>query len=235
MRSGRRSGGRRPKPPICVTGSEAFDWLAGTLAGEIAAGRRVLAGFDFPFGYPAGFAAAVTGSADPLRLWDWFAAELEDAPKANNRFALAARINAMLPGVGPFWFNGGLEEFAHLPRKGTARDTLHGLPERRLADRRAKGAFTCWQMGGAGAVGSQVMTGMAVLARLRARFGDAVAVWPFEAREAPVVLAEVWPSLLKDEVRAAGRRGRDPRPGCRSGCWRRRWPRCRRPARSRRR
>ena len=44
-------------------------WLADLLAAERAAGRRVLAGFDFPFGYPRGFAAALTGRAEALALW----------------------------------------------------------------------------------------------------------------------------------------------------------------------
>ena len=42
----------------------ALAWLADHLADERAAGRRVLAGFDFPFGYPRGFAAALTGQLD---------------------------------------------------------------------------------------------------------------------------------------------------------------------------
>ena len=41
---------------------------------------------------------------------------------------------------------------------------------RHAVEHLAPGAFTCWQMGGAGAVGGQVMTGLAVLQRLRRRF-----------------------------------------------------------------
>ena len=184
----------------------AETWLAGLFAAEIAAGRRVFAGFDFPFGYPEGFAARITGSADPLLLWDWFAQHLEDAPKGNNRFHLAGRINARFPGTGPFWFNGSTEDIPDLPRKGNARRD-HGMAERRLCETFAKGAFTCWQMGGAGAVGSQVMTGMATLSRLRARFPGKVAVWPFQPLDAPIALIEVWPSLHADAVRAATRPG----------------------------
>ena len=79
------------------------------------------------------------------------------------------------------------------------------MTERRLCERQAKGAFICWQMGGAGAVGSQVMTGMAVLSRLRARFAGRLAVWPFEPLDGPVALVEVWPSLHAEAVRAAAR------------------------------
>jgi molybdopterin molybdotransferase len=48
-----------------------------------------------------------------------------------------------------------------------------------------------------------VLTGLAALSVLRRDLGEAVAVWPFEAREAPVVIAEIWPSLLAEAVRGA--------------------------------
>lgn len=177
-------------------------WLADRLAAEAGAGRRVLVGFDFPFGYPAGFAAALTGAPDPLALWDWFAANLEDGPKGSNRYDLADRINAGFPGTGPFWFNGSGRDLLHLPKQGRARDG-HGMAEKRLAENLAKGAFTCWQMGGAGSVGSQAMTGIAALGRLRAAMPGLCRVWPFEEREAPVTLVEIWPSLAGSAVKAA--------------------------------
>jgi molybdopterin molybdotransferase len=182
----------------------AVEWLRDLLAAELRAGRQVLAGFDFPFGYPAGFAERLTGRADPLAVWGWMAEHLEDGPKGNNRFDLAGRINAMFPGLGPFWFNASPRDIPHLPRLGRAREG-HGMSERRAVEMRAKGSFTCWQMGGAGAVGSQVMTGMAALERLRRAFPGDVAVWPFEALERPVAFVEVWPSLLAREVKAAMR------------------------------
>lgn len=178
----------------------AFDWLSTTIAEECARGHRVLAGFDFPFGYPEGFGAALTGSNDPLALWDWFARHLEDTPGSNNRFDLAGRINARFPGTGPFWFNALARDVPGLPRLGRQREG-HGLAERRLVETLAPGSFTCWQMGGAGAVGSQAMTGVAALSRLRAAFAGQLAVWPFQSPGAPVVLAEVWPSLVDEAVR----------------------------------
>ncbi|MCB6176726.1 molybdopterin guanine dinucleotide synthesis [Rhodobacter sp. Har01] len=198
-------------PPVYLRNRiAAEDWLARTLTAERANGRRVLAAFDFPFGYPAGFAARVVGRPDPLALWDFFAAELPPGRGAAGepcRFALAGRLNGLFPGIGPFWFNGRRDEAPGLPRKGRARQG-HAMEERRLAEHQAKGAFTCWQMGGAGAVGSQAMTGQAALARLRARFGADLAVWPFQPwAGAGIVLAEVWPSLLAREI-AAGM-GRD--------------------------
>lgn len=199
-------GGQTREPAYFRNRAVVEAWLAALIAEEIAANRRLLAGFDFPFGYPAGFAAAVTGSADPLTLWDWYAAHLEESPSRNNRFALAGQINARFPGTGPFWFNGAREDIPDLPRKGRAVSG-HGLPMRRRCEVLAAGAFTCWQLGGAGAVGSQAITGMAALSRLRAAFSGAVAVWPFEQLDRPVALVEVWPSLYAAEVRAARRPG----------------------------
>lgn len=175
----------------------AEDWLADMLEKEQAAERRVLVGFDFPFGYPEGFARAVTGTDDPLVLWDWYESRIVDGPKFNNRFDLAGAVNTELTGgKGPFWFNGLKREIDGLARTRDAQ--ANPFPERRQCEHLAKGAFTCWQMGGAGAVGGQVMTGLAVLSRLRRRFD--VAVWPFEPLDAPIAFVEIWPSLTVHDV-----------------------------------
>ncbi len=172
---------------------------------ELAAGRRLCIGFDFPFGYPKGFARALTGGDDPLVLWDWFEARIEDAPNANNRFDLAASINAMFPGTGPYWFNGLRRDIPDLTRKDMRVD--HGMIERRVCEAQTKGAFTCWQLGGGGAVGGQVLTGLPVLARLRRRYPKAISVWPFQPLETPVALIEIWPGLINKAVKRAEARG----------------------------
>ncbi|MDK3017227.1 molybdopterin guanine dinucleotide synthesis [Pseudodonghicola flavimaris] len=190
-----RRGGATGRPVYLRNRALAEDWLIRLIEAERAAGRRLMIGFDFPFGYPRGFAAALTGRADPLALWDWFAARVSDAPKANNRFDLAAEINRRFGGRGPFWGNGLKRDIAGLPR--TKRDYRNPFPDRRLAERQpqTRGSFTLWQMSGAGAVGGQVIMGLPVLARLRHRFTGAVAAWPYEALTAPVALVEIWPSL----------------------------------------
>lgn len=175
----------------------ASDWLMDLVDSELRAGRRLAIGFDFPFGYPQGFSAALTGEADPLVLWQWFADRIEDAPKANNRFDLAGDINLRLQpggqGEGPFWGNGLKRDIAGLPRRKTQYH--NPFAERRQVEYRAKGSFTCWQMSGAGSVGGQVMMGLPVLQRLRREFAPHVSVWPFELLETPVALLEIWPSL----------------------------------------
>lgn len=185
-------GGMADAPVYLRNRQVAEDWLKALFEAERAAGRRVLAGFDFPFGYPSGFARALTGSNDPIDLWHWFEERIEDAPKANNRYVLAGQINRALgQGRGPFWFHPTGAGIDGLPQN--KKDYANPFPDRRQCEMQAKGAFTCWQMGGAGAVGGQVFTGLPVLARLRRQFG--AAVWPFEPLNADIALVEVWPSL----------------------------------------
>lgn len=168
-------------------------WLNELIDVELFEGRRLCIGFDFPFGYPLGFAAALTGSNDPLRLWDWFDWAIEDTPKANNRFDVAGQINTRFGGRGPFWGNGLKRDIDGLSR--TKADYHNPFPDRRKVEMLAKGSFTCWQMSGAGSVGGQVMMGLPVLNRLRSAFGDRIAVWPYQPLDRPIALVEIWPSL----------------------------------------
>lgn len=199
---------------VCEAGAEplymrnrqvAEAWLVDRIERALGAGERLALGFDFPFGYPSGFAKALCGG-DTLALWDWLEARIEDAPEANNRFDLAGEINARFEGVGPFWGNGLKRDIEALPRKGLTR-TCDVFAERREVETQAKGAFPVWQLAGAGAVGSQVLMGLPVLARLRRRFAGHVAAWPMETLDAPVALIEIWPSLLASEVAAQQREG----------------------------
>lgn len=183
--------GRAEEPVYLRNRQVAEEWLVTLFEVEQAAGRRVLAGFDFPFGYPAGFARALTGKNDPFAVWKWLAEKLQDSPNDNNRFDLAGEINRRFDGTGPFWFNGLSRDIDGLPRN--KEGVVNPFPERRAAEEKAKGAFTCWQMGGAGAVGSQVFTGLPVLLKLRKKF-DA-RVWPFEPLDSSLAFVEVWPSL----------------------------------------
>ena len=182
--------------------AEAEATLAQLFAAEAAAGRRVLAGFDFPFGYPAGFAATLTGQADPLVLWDWLAANVEDdARNHNNRFALAARINTRLGPAAPFW---GRPMPLLLPALPATKAVTygHGFAERRLVEQLVSRAQPVWKLYTTGSVGSQALLGLPVLARLRRRTG--AAVWPFEPAIGPLVFAEIYPGLIDRAVKADG-------------------------------
>lgn len=196
------------QPPVYLRNrTEAETALATLIDTEGSAGRRLLIGFDFPFAYPSGFAQALTGGADPLAVWDWLEARITDTPRANNRFDVAGAINRALgQGRGPFWGNARpRHDIAGLPR--TKAGYANPFPDRRAVEHAARGSFTCWQLAGAGAVGSQVLMGLPVLARLRRRFAGRIAVWPFEPLETPVAFVEIWPSLIDGAVKRAEARG----------------------------
>ena len=195
-------GGVQQEPVYLRNRELALEHLSNLIEAELANGRSLMLGFDFPFAYPTGFAAAI-GQSRALEVWDFFAKELIDTSKANNRFELAGALNKKFVGEGPFWFNGLKQDISGLPRKKPT-SPIHGQREKRRVEELASGTFTCWQMGGAGAVGGQVMTGIAGLSKLRSRFAGKVSVWPFEPLKTPIVFVEIWPTLIDQAVRAAG-------------------------------
>lgn len=183
-------------PVYCRNRQTAEDLLSKRITDALAAGARLMVGFDFPFGYPVGMAQAICGGG-VLDLWDWLEARIEDTPRANNRFDLAGGINLSLGTPGPFWGNGLKRDVPGLAR--TKAGYANPFDDRRVCETRSRGTFTVWQLAGAGSVGSQVLMGLPVLARLRQRFP--VSVWPFEPVDAPVVFTEVWPGLIEPVVR----------------------------------
>ena len=202
------------EPDYVRTRHEALERLARLIAGELDAGRRVLAGFDFPFGYPEGVAAHLTGKASALALWDWLAARIEDCEdNANNRYAVAAAINEKYRGVvGPCWGRPATWDYPTIPVKKSQRTCREPHPpERRVADRHARGAKTVWQLYYNGSVGSQILVGLPALKRLieHSLVGGRAAIWPFETGlrvpGAAAAIAEVYPSLLRGEVGAQRR------------------------------
>ncbi len=199
---GLNRGGVSQEPVYCRTRAEAEAHITALIEAEQAAGRRLLAAFDFPFGYPAGFARHVTGSDDPFALWDWFEDRIEDAADgSNNRYDVAETLNALFEGPGPFWGKPHRDRWPGIPyrKAGIRFDTV---AERRLCDTVAGASSSCFQLAFPPTVGGQVMMGLPMLNRLRRREG--VAVWPFEPwDEAPVVLAEIWPGVIEAAVKAA--------------------------------
>lgn len=192
------------------TRSQAMRALRGLIDGELRAGRRVLAAFDFPFAYPQGFARAVTGSDDPLTLWAHLADRIEDDDRnANSRFACAASLNALFGTPGPFWGHPVGREVEGLPFRKPDY-TPFPFTEKRVIEARIPRAKPCFQLMGAGSVGSQALLGIARLNGLRRQYGDAVSVAPFEAPETPVVLAECYPGLIAKAVDTHARPGEIP-------------------------
>lgn len=172
---------------------------------SLPSGQRLLIGFDFPMGYPAGFAARLTGQAQARAVWAWLSARLQDdADNRNNRFEVAAEINRLFGSSlirgGPFWGRPAGLALPDLPARKTIDYPSLGLTERRAVETLVPRAQAVWKLYTTGAAGSQGLMGQGMLHRL-VQMPD-VAVWPFDRADARIVLAEVYPSLLSAEVSA---------------------------------
>jgi precorrin-8X/cobalt-precorrin-8 methylmutase len=178
-----------------------LDWLAAARA----KGERVLLGFDFPFGYPAGFAARLGLCGAPWRaVWDEIAGLItDDERNRNNRFEAAAVLNRRVSGAPfPFWGCPAASARPHLGGRHHRGHERGGLAERRLVDLYIPSAQPCWKLLGIGSVGGQALTGIPVARALRddPRWCRHAQVWPFETglcapSGVPLVMAEVYPSL----------------------------------------
>ena len=195
-----------------ATRAEAEALLATMLADHRRRGERVLLGFDFALGYPAGTAARLKLEGAPwAAMWKFIGQNVVDKPdNTNNRFAVAAKINRLMTDQArPFWGAPPRQTQRWLtatkPADAYAEDPEFRATE--LAMRKGKlMPKSVWQMHGAGAVGGQTLLGIAVVRRLVERLGETAAVWPFgtgwkalaPADVAPlsVIVAEVWPSQL---------------------------------------
>jgi precorrin-8X/cobalt-precorrin-8 methylmutase len=166
--------------------------------------ERVMLGFDFVFGYPAGAAKAITGKPDWQALWRRLAELVEDRDNnSSNRFDVAARINRAIAPGGPQYYglpNGRIVDGLTLKRPAGTHDIV---AERRLAESYGRGLQPVWKLIGVGSVGSQTILGIARLEALRRdpRLTGEIAVWPFETTfdqqlGRPITLVEIYPSLL---------------------------------------
>jgi len=201
------------------TRGAAREVLRELLVRSVSHGERVLAGFDFPFCYPAGFAAALDLTSglrpegEPWRaIWKLLAEQIIDDPLTNvsNRFEVANDLNRRLGENAAFWGRPRTLLLDYLP---STRDVAYRAPGAAavLAEWRVVEQFlrcqgrrpqSAWKLLGVGSVGSQALTGIPVVAALRADplLAGVSRVWPFErpgelpAGEPAIVHAEVWPS-----------------------------------------
>lgn len=203
---------RGPNGERCANPSTrraARDALIELLTDAVASRQRVLLGFDFPFGYPVGFAAKLCLDGLPWRaVWDEISRLIEDdGNNKNNRFKVGAELNRRVSqGRFPFWgCPVGFTDQYLAPTHHHLHTENEPLRERRLIDDWMVGAQPCWKLAYAGSVGSQSLTGIPVVRALRddPRWADRARVWPFETGldlpdEARIVFAEVWPSWWPD-------------------------------------
>lgn len=203
--------GRRPRIANHPTRHHATAAIRAMMLDAAGAGRRLIAGFDFSFGYPAGLAARLGLQGPPWRaIWELLAREIVDAPdNANNRFAVAASLNQRLGGEAfPFWGCPERHACATLAVRGRRPHGPDDLAERRLADLVLKQVQPMWKLHYTGSVGSQTLVGIPRVHALRTdpALSAVTRVWPFETGFAPltrahlrdvgVLITEIYPSLI---------------------------------------
>ena len=177
----------------------ALHFIEKLIEKSLALKERMFIGFDFAFGYPAGFSKSVTFSSNPFSIWELLNQEVTDGEdNSNNRFEVAQGLNSNFDGIGPFWGCPQNLYLDGLPHKGTDRSP-HEVSEFRLCEKYARSAHSVWKLFTTGAVGSQSLMGIPCLQKLREKFNKKLCVWPFdqEFNSAQVVLGEVYPSLFK--------------------------------------
>ena len=197
------------------TRQACHDYLERRLTRLHQSGKRVLVGWDFVFGYPAGLGRAlrIRKKRPWKHIWRLLHKLINDKKdNRNNRFAVGAELNRRISvGGGPFWgvpanqsgiFLGSKKDFSYpvVNKRAT-------LAERRIVERRVPKAQPAWKLAYAGSVGSQALLGLPRVYDLcfrHERLAKDSYVWPFETRFAErfpqrpaVVHAEIYPSLLK--------------------------------------
>ena len=182
--------------------------------------QSVLVGWDFPHGYPRGFARRLGLDGTPwLETWRFLAERsdlLDRDDNSNNRFEIAAALNRKHFKAGfPFWGHPAGREIAGLMPTKTPGFGQDEIAERRLVETApyvAK-AKSVWQLAYNGSVGSQALLGIPWVHRLRhdRDLAPHSTIWPFETglraltRPAPaapwIVHAEIYPSLWSSRIK----------------------------------
>jgi precorrin-8X/cobalt-precorrin-8 methylmutase len=197
-------------PENLATRRAAHDRLREILVADLERHRSVLVGCDFPFSYAHGLAKRLGLSGPAWRaVWDEIASHLEDGPdNANNRFAIAAQLNARVSGGAfPFWGCPASKAAPCLAMRHHRRHEAEGLAERRLSDMRLRRLQPGWKLAGTGSAGSQALTGIPIVRRLRddPLLTEHARIWPFEIGLRPldraevtgrIIFAEIYPSLV---------------------------------------
>ncbi|MFQ5663624.1 MAG: cobalamin biosynthesis protein CbiG [Terriglobia bacterium] len=203
-------------PQNPATRQEAFTRIRNLLLENIERKLSTLVSFDFPYGYPSGFASALRLKRSKHRpkwrqVWNTISQLVKDSEaNRNNRFEVGEQLNKKLSGGRhPFW---GHPQGVKLPLLSACKPGEHlAMPfcEKRITEQRVTKAQPVWKLAYPGAVGSQALIGIPYVARLRddralARHSR---LWPFETglRKLPsrakrkwfVLHAEIYPSIIK--------------------------------------
>lgn len=195
---------------------EARHVIAEAIEKIVDRGDRVLVGFDFALGYPAGTAKALgleEPETPPWQVMHRFVANAieERADNSNSRFAFAAEMNRKMTNrQHPFWGAPKSKVAPTLSMKKGDFGQAGSLAEHRLCEGWIKANFkanpkSVWQLLGVGSVGSQALLGIATVTHLRDRIESSL-IWPFETgfqklasnhlENTSCVFAEIYPSTI---------------------------------------
>lgn len=194
-------------PRNVPTRMEAIEILRTQIVRWRDEGKRVLVGFDFAFGYPAGFAAALglpTAGGAWKALHEYFELHVMDSARnSHNRDAFADECNRKVGAPGPFWGCTARAATASLTqqRVGVFSFPHHGLEEWRATDAAARRRLTTqsvWKLNCGVSVGGQTILGIKHLQSLASSLNGHR--WPFDGwttpKEPAVWFAEIFPSLV---------------------------------------
>lgn len=203
------------------TRKSGIDQVTSVLMNFFKNNWRALVGFDFPYGYPAGFASSLAlpkGSQDWFAVWAELAGRVKDSDdNVNNRFEAASEMNFIIGNgqPGPFWGCPQSITFQNLrpTSPGFPYETDGGtrLSQLRIVETRLSGVQETWKLFGAGSVGSQALVGIPYVYGLR-RHQDLARVsrvWPFETGFTPtpaptrgsfILHAEIWPGIVRNRA-----------------------------------
>ncbi len=179
-------------------------------------GDRVLLGFDFSMGYPAGTAAALGLDIDTVPPWkamhNHLASKLKDKPdNSNARFAIAAGMNFKISkGPFPFWGAPKKDQVNTLAAKkgdfGGGQLAEYRICEQALRETIKAKPKSVWQLAYTGSVGSQSLTGIPHIHTLLGTLESAT-IWPFETglteltedglENVKTLIAEIYPAALQ--------------------------------------
>ena len=192
----------KPKTVSPFSRTEAIQLVHSLLDDQANKGLRVLVCFDFAYGYPRDFSAALqtaTGKANStlpwLAVWQYLSDAIKDDEGAvphrkptnrSNRFDVANKINSLLSlgpeAAGPFWCASTEAAYLYLPqgRPSQPFQTAQGflIQALRLTDQRARSG-TPFRLFGTASVGSQSLTLEVGLNYELATFGLPIMGWIF--------------------------------------------------------
>jgi hypothetical protein len=191
---------------------EAFEFLRERLHRHVRLRRRVLVGFDFALGYPAGWAQALGWSGAEVAwrsLWRELTERIcEHEGNRSNRFEVAAELNALCGGdrPGPFWARPESVVAAAIPPRSPGfpfvSRTGVTLARRRTTELHLPRTQETWKLAGIGAVGSQTLLGIPLVQRLRQDpvLGPVCRVFPYDTGFTPRPTDATGPAIVCTEI-----------------------------------